>query len=46
MSVTVVLDLLSNLRGEVMPKGVHKVNRLGLGIDTYVSEVQVVTHKP
>ena len=39
-----VLDLLSDLCGEAVPKGVHKVYRAAFGIYTYDSEVQVVTN--
>ena len=44
MSVIEVLDHLSDLCGEAMPKGVHKINCAGFGIYIYVPEVQVVTN--
>ena len=44
MSVIEVLDLLSDLCGEAMPKGAHKINFAGFGIYTYVPDVQAVTN--
>ena len=43
MSVIEVLDLLSDLCWEAIPRGVYKVNCADFGIDTHVPIMQVVT---